>query len=232
MASSHYYPSIQLFKLPTFSIIYQSEPFFVFFIDDIHRTELLTKVMSFLVAYISLARTAPNHEKERGREKGSGMRRDTWMRFKTPNPGHEPIFKVYTVKIARIIWEATTANIFSRSRVYLAALHIHKSCLTAGLLSCTSHFISTYEILMLMKESLEIKGKTLEKDLYYERPFDSSNENKERNSKKRFRSVHRVWEYKLREKYDSSTRKPLNMTPSRVGTLSQEGKGFININMV
>ncbi|THU77741.1 hypothetical protein K435DRAFT_877465 [Dendrothele bispora CBS 962.96] len=54
-------------------------------LTGIHRAKLLTTAMSFLVAYTSLARTAPNHGKGKGKGKGENYEERHKAPFKDPS---------------------------------------------------------------------------------------------------------------------------------------------------
>ncbi|THU94984.1 hypothetical protein K435DRAFT_839657 [Dendrothele bispora CBS 962.96] len=164
--------------------------------------------MSFLVAYISLARTAPNHGKEKGKEKGE---RD--------EEGHMDAIQ----------------NSESGTRADLQAIHVtacpHKidgkrkegqretECMVQDPLSLIVVSIVCFQARIIWKATT---ANMLSSD---ENKQDKKSslldpQNRERNSKKKFGSVHRVWEHKLETVEHNSI------------TLSQEGKGFINIDMV
>ncbi|THU93961.1 hypothetical protein K435DRAFT_902296 [Dendrothele bispora CBS 962.96] len=199
--------------------------------------------MGFLVAYTSLASTAPNHEKGKGNGKGETYEERYRTRLQTPSvldsdevgQTHESIFKGPCVDLIRSFIhlppcssahycespkhrgkckegeyekESTVQEPLERSSQKFFEYHwaLDYSIETDDLLFYSSYFDYNYEVLMLMKESLEIKGKTLDKDLYYERPLATRNKQaprripKQRKEfKKKFISVHRVRECELRK---------------------------------
>ncbi|THU88556.1 hypothetical protein K435DRAFT_803426 [Dendrothele bispora CBS 962.96] len=269
--------------LAAFSIIYNSKPSLVFFIDDIHRSKLSTTATSFLVAYASLASTAPNHEKGKGNGKGETYEERyrtrlqiqvfrIQMRLARHISWLDPFFYPFTSLQFCALLHIPTENAKKES-MKKAAESVQDPLERLQGMNCPNdlkgnhckHFLFTkvlrvplgsglysyfdynYEVFMLMKESLEIKGKTLDKDLYYERPlvffplisgpflflheillknlmpFKSSNEKQARSPpdppKQR---------KELEKKFRSVHRVP--GSPTRVVTLSRVGKVFIKIS--
>ncbi|THU88696.1 hypothetical protein K435DRAFT_803312 [Dendrothele bispora CBS 962.96] len=148
--------------------------------------------MSFLVAYASLASTAPNHEKEKGKGENYEERHKT--RLQTPSvpdsdevgQTHESIFNGCVDLIRSFIYLLPCSSAHycesPQNRGKCKEGEYEKESNGPNDLKgnhCKHIFFIFTKLLQVplgsgtvVLKSSEIKGKSLDKDLYYERPFE------------------------------------------------------------
>ncbi|THU92039.1 hypothetical protein K435DRAFT_800802 [Dendrothele bispora CBS 962.96] len=173
--------------LAAFSIIYNSKPSLVLFIDDIHRT---------------FPWHTPTGKYEKG--KGNGKGETYEERYRTQL--QIQVFRIQMRSARHMSRSSSSARYciypqnqgeckegeyekeskvhdpFERSSQKFFEYHwaLDYSIETDDLLFYSSYFVyNNHKVLMLMKESLEIKGKTLDKDLCRERPLAPATKNEQ-----------------------------------------------------